>query len=73
MANENKEFDIEARTFWKPIHMQKPYENALKAESLETTDALWSKILTLPCSTNIKEDEIETVATALKKVLMNEY
>lgn len=64
---------IEARTFWKPIHMQKPYENALKADSLETTDALWSKILTLPCSTNITEDEIETVCIALKKVLMNEY
>lgn len=68
-----KDQGIEARTFWKPIHMQKPYENALKADSLKTTDALWSKILTLPCSTNITEDEIETVAKCLKKVLMNEY
>ena len=72
MCNSLKESGIEARTFWKPIHMQKPYENAIRADSLETTDALWSKILTLPCSTNIKEDEIEMVATALKKVLMNE-
>ena len=68
-----KESGIEARTFWKPVHMQKPYENALKADSLDTTDTMWSKILTLPCSTNISEDEIETVSIALKKVLMNEY
>ncbi len=68
-----RESGIEARTFWKPIHMQKPYENAVKADSLETTDALWSKILTLPCSTNITDTEIETVSDALKKVLMNEY
>ena len=68
-----KDQDIEARTFWKPIHMQKPYENALKADSLQTTDALWSKMLTLPCSTNITDAEIVTVADALKKVLLNEY
>ena len=68
-----KDQDIEARTFWKPIHMQKPYENALKADNLQTTDALWSKMLTLPCSTNITDAEIVTVADALKKVLLNEY
>ena len=63
-----KGLGIEARTFWKPIHMQKPYENALRADSLQTTDALWSKILTLPCSTNIMDAELETVADVLKKV-----
>ncbi len=68
-----KDQGIEARTFWKPIHMQKPYENALRADSLQITDTLWSKILTLPCSTNITDAEIETVSDALKKVLLNEY
>ncbi len=68
-----KEAGIEARTFWKPIHMQKPYQSALKADSLETTDILWSKILTLPCSTSITNAEIETVSDILKKVLTNEY
>ncbi len=68
-----KESGIEARTFWKPIHMQKPYENSLKADTLQTTDTLWSKILTLPCSTNITDSEIVTVSDALKKVLLNEY
>lgn len=68
-----KKFGIEAKTFWKPVHMQKPYENAIRADSLEATDALWSRMLTLPCSTNITETEIEIVAASLKKVFMNEY
>ena len=68
-----KDQGIEARSFWKPIHMQKPYEKAIKADSLKTTDALWSRILALPCSTNITNSEIETVSESLKKVLMNEY
>ena len=68
-----KEAGIEARTFWKPVHMQKPYENAFKADRLDLTDSLWSKILTLPCSTNITDSELEKVSGALKKVLIDEY
>lgn len=53
--------------------MQKPYEKSIRAEKLDVTDTLWSKILTLPCSTNITDSETETVSNALKKELMNEY
>lgn len=61
--------DIEARSFWKPIHLQKPYMHAIKASSLQISDGLWEKIVTLPCSTNITEKELMTVTNALKEIL----
>lgn len=67
-----REKGIEARSFWKPIHLQKPYENVVKAESLELASGLWSRILTLPCSTNITMEELEYVASTLRELLNSE-
>ena len=64
-----KEKGIEARTFWKPVHLQKPYEHAICAQTLEQTEKVWDKILTLPCSTSITDEEIEIVANTLKELL----
>ena len=64
-----KNLGIEARSFWKPIALQKPYQNALKASSLEVSNNLWDKIVTLPCSTNITDSELECVAANVKKIL----
>ena len=69
ICGELKNLGIEARSFWKPIHLQKPYQNALKASSLEVSNNLWDKIVTLPCSTNITENELEYVAANVKKIL----
>ncbi|MCR5302188.1 MAG: LegC family aminotransferase [Lachnospiraceae bacterium] len=69
MCKELKEKGIEARTFWKPIHLQEPYKHAIYADTLEVTDNIWDKILTLPCSTGITDDEIETVADTLRELL----
>lgn len=60
---------IECRSFWKPVHLQKPYKSAFQADSLHTADRLWSRILTLPCSTGITNDELCTVAKSLIEVL----
>lgn len=60
---------IECRSFWKPVHLQKPYGNTLQADSLSTSDRLWSRILTLPCSTGITDDELYTVEKNLTEVL----
>lgn len=65
----NKE--IECRSFWKPVHLQKPYANALCSDSLKTADNLWDKILTLPCSTGITDDELHAVAKSLIEILDN--
>lgn len=60
---------IECRSFWKPVHLQKPYRNALRADSLNIADSLWDRILTLPCSTGITDDELYAVSKNLVEVL----
>lgn len=60
---------IESRSFWKPVHLQKPYRNAFKADSLVTAEHLWDRIVTLPCSTNITNSELEQVANAVKEII----
>lgn len=64
---ELKKHDIEARPFWKPIHLQKPYSDCPKS-NLDYTESLWQRILTLPCSTGITDDELETVVKTVKQV-----
>ena len=66
-----KESEIEARPFWKPIHLQKPYMDA-PASDVSTSENLWQRIITLPCSTNITESELDRVVDAVIKVV-NEY
>lgn len=57
--------DIEARSFWKPVHLQAPYFDCPKSD-LMVAESLWQRIITLPCSTNITEEELEIV---VKKVI----
>lgn len=64
-----KKRGIEARSFWKPVHLQKPYHNALKAETLEVSHKLWDRIITLPCSTNITDADLQFVADKVKEIL----
>lgn len=66
-----REKGIEARSFWKPIHLQQPYAEAYRADTLSVSEELWCKILTLPCSTNITDEELEYVQKSMKEVLEN--
>lgn len=63
-----KEDEIEARPFWKPVHLQKPYENCPKSKVC-VAEKLWQRIITLPCSTNITDNQMEKVVEALRKAL----
>lgn len=63
-----KENDIESRTFWKPVHMQKPYFNCPKS-SMDVCEKLYEKVLTLPNSTGISENELSKVADVTAKIL----
>ena len=56
-----KEFEIEARSFWKPVHLQMPYQNC-PASDVKVAEGLWQRIITLPCSTNITDQELEFVS-----------
>lgn len=65
---ELKEKGIEARSFWKPVHLQKPYRNCPKSD-VSISEGLWQRIITLPCSTNIKDDELEAVSNNVINVI----
>ncbi|WP_439544160.1 aminotransferase class I/II-fold pyridoxal phosphate-dependent enzyme [Hyphomicrobium sp.] len=62
------EHGIEARPFWKPTHLQLPYREAPR-EVLAVTDTLWSRIITLPCSSALSENEQDHVIEVLKRLL----
>jgi len=57
--------EVDARPFWKPIHLQVPYARVPRTP-LPISDALWPTILTLPCSTGLTDDQQEAVITAVK-------
>jgi perosamine synthetase len=58
---------VEARPFWKPIHLQPPYASAPRSD-LRHTEAVWDKIVTLPCSTSITDEQLMRVADAVLRV-----
>lgn len=63
-----REQGVEARPFWKPVHLQAPYRQAPR-EGLEVTERLWQRIITLPCSTSLTDDEQDRVIDALRPLL----
>lgn len=69
ICEELREMGIEARTFWKPVHMQPPYADSIRGNDLSVTENIWEKVLTLPCSTGITDKEIEEVISAVRKVI----
>ncbi len=62
-----KENSIDARPFWKPIHLQPMFINS-PATAQPVSSKIWSRIVTLPCSTGLKESEqakvIETIRSS---------
>tara|TARA_R110002072_G_scaffold1989_2_gene16431 strand:+ start:151465 stop:152616 length:1152 start_codon:yes stop_codon:yes gene_type:complete len=63
-----EEQGIQARSFWKPIHLQKPYANSPKGD-LTKSEHIWDKVITLPCSTNLSENDQLFVIEKLKEIL----
>lgn len=63
-----RERGVEARTFWKPVHLQPPYA-AAPAGDLTRTTSVWDRILTLPCSSTLSLGDQERVIGAVLDVL----
>lgn len=63
-----KEAGIESRTFWKPVHLQTPYRLAPHS-LMKVAESLWERIITLPCSTNITDDELKIVAESVRNLI----
>jgi dTDP-4-amino-4,6-dideoxygalactose transaminase len=58
-----REKDIDARPFWKPLHLQEPYQGCAKT-LLGNTNALWQKLVCLPCSVSLTEEQQDRVIEA---------
>ena len=63
-----KEAGIEAKTFWKPVHLQKPYASCPKSK-VDVAEKLWQRIITLPCSTSITDEQLNYVLKIVKEVI----
>lgn len=63
-----RESGVDARPFWKPMHLQAPYARVLRT-SMDVTDDLWPRVVTLPCSTAITSAELDTVVSAVREGL----
>lgn len=63
-----KRVGIEARSFWKPVHLQVPYKDCPRS-NVPVTENLWQRIITLPCSTNITEEVLDIVVSSVLKAV----
>lgn len=62
---------IDARAFWKPMHLQTPYADA-PCGPVAVGDGLWRRILTLPCSVALTQaDQDRAIAATLAAVGAN--
>jgi dTDP-4-amino-4,6-dideoxygalactose transaminase len=71
VCRELKVRGIEAKPFWRPVHLQAPYLKAVRAP-LGVTEKLWPKILTLPSSTQLTSRDQARVIRCLKALLKKE-
>ncbi|MCR5508186.1 MAG: DegT/DnrJ/EryC1/StrS family aminotransferase, partial [Lachnospiraceae bacterium] len=61
-----RENGIEGRTFWKPVHLQKVYMDCPRSD-VSVSEGIWDRIVTLPCSTGITDEQLAYVAGVVKK------
>lgn len=58
---------IQSRPIWGLIHMQKPYRD-MEAFEIEKAIYYAERVINIPCSTNIREEDIRYVSECLKKI-----
>ena len=68
VMNEMEKRGVQTRAIWGLVHEQKPYKNAI-AYQIEKAVYYSGRILNIPCSTQITEQEIREVASVLTDVL----
>lgn len=66
-----KAVGIESRTFWKPVHLQKPYKQSPVSDA-SVSESLWQRIVTLPCSTGITDEELKKVVDVVSGISIQE-
>ncbi len=58
--------EIEVRPLWYLNHLQKPYRN-YQTYKIEKAFDMWEKTLSIPCSVNLRMDDVHYVIRALRK------
>lgn len=56
---------IDARPFWKPMHLQAPFRAAPRGD-LTVSENIWGRVVTLPCSTGLTAQDQERVIAAVR-------
>lgn len=59
---------INASPFWKPMHLQPPYADAPRTE-MSACESFWERVMALPCSTNLKDEDRDRVIVALREAI----
>ena len=59
---------VDARKFWQPVHKQPMFLSAIKS-AVKNSEDISKKILTLPCSTQLKIEDQLYVVRAVKDIL----
>lgn len=58
---------VQSRPIWGLIHEQIPYQGSL-AYQIEKAVAYWKKVINIPCSTNLREEDVDFVVGCLQSV-----
>lgn len=58
---------VQSRPIWGLIHEQIPYQGSL-AYQIEKASAYWKKVINIPCSTNLREEDVDFVVGCLQSV-----
>ena len=58
--------DIQARPLWYPNHLQKPYRE-MQAFSVERAPWFYDRLVNLPCSVSLTEDDIAVVVDVVRR------
>jgi perosamine synthetase len=66
-----REHGIDARPFWRPMHLQLPYLDSPRTDVKVSTD-LWPRVLTLPCSTHLTKSDQDYVIAVLRKLIQDD-
>jgi len=61
---------IQCRPFWKPVHLQAPYA-AVPRTPMPVADDLWERVVVLPSSTQLSEEEAGLVVAAVREALLS--
>lgn len=61
--------NVESRPLWKPMHMQKLFENS-KSYLDGTSEELFKKGLCLASSTTMTKDDVTMICDVIKKIIL---